>query len=53
MDNKNKCPEEMWNGELPKQTKQLKQFGEVGVIKKLGKLQKLDNKGADGVMVGY
>ena len=43
----------MWNGKLPKWTKQLKQLGEIGVIKKLGKLQKLDNKGTDGVMIGY
>ena len=32
---------------------QLREFGKVGIIKKIDKQGKLDDKGIDGVMVGY
>ena len=42
-----------WHGELPRWTREPRIFGEMGVARKGGKQSKTENKGFDGMMVGY
>ena len=47
-----KCPDEKWDGAMPRWTRDIKVFGEICVGLKLGKQKKIWNKGFDGMMVG-
>ena len=42
-----------WEGHLPRWTREPRTFGEMGVARKGGKQAKTENRGFDGMMVGY
>jgi hypothetical protein len=44
---------EIWNSTIPRYAFNLRIFGEIGIVKKSGILSKLEEKGFEGMFVGY
>ena len=44
---------EKWNKQMPRWCKKLRAFGDIGIVKKTGKAGHIEEKGFEGMMVGY